>query len=94
MQSRQRTLAQGEPRPSIAHEREGLEHVRDLLPERGPLPRVEQLRVPRPSGEVERGGPPRLGEGRLHLVELKHYRGRLGGTPTDGSAATAPRTPR
>lgn len=34
------------------HEREGLAHLRELLPERGPFQAWDQLRVPGPGWQV------------------------------------------
>lgn len=63
----------------FAHERAGLEHVRDLLPDRGPFHAWSNFEFRDRQGKWSEVDLLVLGEGRLHLVELKHYRGRLGG---------------
>lgn len=63
----------------FAHERAGLEHIRDLLPERAPFHAWSNFEFRDRQGKWSEVDLLVLSEGRLHLVELKHYRGRLGG---------------
>ena len=81
----------------FTHEAEGLRLMGSSCP-RHPLPGMVELRVPGlPRGAGDEVDLLVLGRGRLHLVELKYYRGLLSGgfQPTAGSAiGDAPRTPR
>lgn len=62
-----------------AHEREGLEHVRELLPDRGPFHAWCNFEFVDSNGTWSEVDLLVLGEGTLYLVELKHYQGDLGG---------------
>lgn len=63
----------------FAHEREGLAHVRELLPDRGPFHAWSNFEFRDSHGKWHEVDLLVLGEGRLHLVELKHYQGRISG---------------
>lgn len=67
-------------RSEFAHEREGLAHVRELLPDRGPFQAWSNFEFRDSQGRWAEVDLLVLGEGRLHLVELKHYRGTIQGT--------------
>ena len=62
-----------------AHEREGLEHVRELLPDRGPFQARSNFEFVDSNGTWSEVDLLVLGEGTLYLVELKHYQGDVGG---------------
>ncbi|MGH3328715.1 MAG: BREX system serine/threonine kinase PglW, partial [Streptomycetales bacterium] len=62
------------------HEREGLAHVRELLPDRAPYRAWSNFEFRDSQGKWHEVDLLVLGEGRLHLVELKHYRGPITGT--------------
>lgn len=62
-----------------AHEREGLEHVRELLPDRGPFHAWSNFEFVDGNGTWSEVDLLVLGEGTLYLVELKHYQGDVGG---------------
>ena len=62
-----------------AHEREGLEHVRELLPDRGPFNAWCNFEFVDSNGTWSEVDLLVLGEGTLYLVELKHYQGDVGG---------------
>lgn len=64
----------------FAHERAGLEHVRALLPDRAPYRAWSNFEFRDSSGKWHEVDLLVLGERRLHLVELKHYAGRIDGT--------------
>lgn len=57
----------------FAHEREGLAEVRDLLPDRAPYRAWSNFEFQDSRGGWHEVDLLVLGEGRLHLVELKHY---------------------
>ena len=63
----------------FSHEREGLAHVRELLPDRGPFHAWSNFEFRDGHGKWHEVDLLVLGEGRLHLVELKHYQGRISG---------------
>ncbi|GAA4837470.1 BREX system serine/threonine kinase PglW [Garicola koreensis] len=63
----------------FVHEREGLGHVRDLLPDRGPFHAWSNFEFRDHQGRWAEVDLLVLGEGRLHLVELKHYQGPISG---------------
>ncbi|MFC5260925.1 BREX system serine/threonine kinase PglW [Kribbella qitaiheensis] len=63
----------------FAHEREGLAQIRDLLPDRGPFRAWTNFEFRDGQGRWHEVDALVLGERRLHLVELKHYRGRITG---------------
>lgn len=62
-----------------AHEREGLDHVRELLPDRGPFQAWSNFEFVDSNGTWSEVDLLVLGEGALYLVELKHYQGDVGG---------------
>lgn len=62
-----------------AHERAGLEHVRELLPDRGPFHAWSNFEFVDSNGTWSEVDLLVLGEGTLYLVELKHYQGDIGG---------------
>ena len=62
-----------------AHEREGLEHVRELLPDRGPFHAWSNFEFVDSNGTWSEVDLLVLGEGALYLVELKHYQGDISG---------------
>ena len=62
-----------------AHEREGLEHVRELLPDRGPFQAWSNFEFVDSNGTWSEVDLLVLGEGTVYLVELKHYQGDIGG---------------
>lgn len=64
----------------FAHEREGLAHVRELLPERAPFRAWSNFEFRDSAGKWHEVDLLVLGESRLHLVELKHYRGTITGS--------------
>ncbi|MGH2602378.1 MAG: NERD domain-containing protein, partial [Dehalococcoidia bacterium] len=61
------------------HEREGLAHLRDLLPDRAPYRAWTNFEFRDTAGKWHEVDALVLGERRLHLVELKHYRGTITG---------------
>jgi hypothetical protein len=61
------------------HEREGLAHLRDLLPDRGPFQAWTNFEFRDRDGKWYEVDALVLGERRLHLVELKHYQGTITG---------------
>ncbi|MGW2395397.1 BREX system serine/threonine kinase PglW [Kitasatospora sp. NPDC001664] len=61
------------------HERAGLAHVRELLPDRAPFHAWSNFEFRDRQGKWHEVDLLVLGEGRLHLVELKHYRGTITG---------------
>jgi serine/threonine protein kinase len=63
-----------------AHERQGLEHVRELLPDRGPYNAWCNFEFVDSNGTWSEVDLLVLGEGTLYLVELKHYQGDISGT--------------
>lgn len=63
----------------FAHERAGLDHVRALLPDRAPYRAWSNFEFRDSGGRWHEVDLLVLGEQRLHLVELKHYRGVIGG---------------
>lgn len=63
----------------FVHERAGLAHVRDLLPDRGPFHAWSNFEFRDHQGRWAEVDLLVLGEGRLHLVELKHYQGSISG---------------
>lgn len=63
----------------FAHERAGLAHVRELLPDRGPFQAWSNFEFRDSQGKWHEVDLLVLGEGRLHLVELKHYQGPISG---------------
>lgn len=63
----------------FTHERAGLDHVRALLPDRPPYRVWSNFEFRDSSGKWHEVDLLVLGERRLHLVELKHYQGVLGG---------------
>lgn len=63
-----------------AHEREGLEQVRELLPDRGPFHAWSNFEFVDSNGTWSEVDLLVLGEGTLYLVELKHYQGDIRGT--------------
>ena len=62
-----------------AHEREGLEHVRELLPDRPPFHAWSNFEFVDSNGTWSEVDLLVLGEGTLYLVELKHYQGDISG---------------
>lgn len=64
----------------FAHEREGLAHVRELLPDRKPFRAWSNFEFRDLAGKWHEVDLLVLGELRLHLVELKHYYGTITGT--------------
>lgn len=62
------------------HECEGLEHVRELLPDRPPYRAWSNFEFRDSGGRWHEVDLLVLGERRLHLVELKHYRGMITGS--------------
>jgi serine/threonine protein kinase len=62
------------------HEREGLNLVRELLPDRAPYRAWSNFEFKDDSGKWHEVDLLVLGESRLHLVELKHYRGTITGS--------------
>lgn len=64
----------------FAHEREGLALVQDLLPDRAPFHAWSNFEFRGSQGPWYEVDLLVFGEGRLHLVELKHYQGAIGGT--------------
>lgn len=62
-----------------AHEREGREHVHELLPDRGPFHAWSNFDFVDSNGTWSEVDLLVLGEGTLYLVELKHYQGDVGG---------------
>ena len=63
----------------FAHERAGLAHARELLPDRGPFQAWSNFEFRDGQGKWAEVDLLVLGEGRLHLVELKHYQGPISG---------------
>jgi serine/threonine protein kinase len=63
----------------FAHEREGLAQIRELLPDRGPFRAWTNCEFRDSQGRWHEVDALVLGERRLHLVELKHYHGRITG---------------
>ncbi|MGF1654846.1 MAG: BREX system serine/threonine kinase PglW [Actinomycetales bacterium] len=63
----------------FAHERDGLNRVRELLPHRPPYRAWSNLEFKDHQGRWHEIDLLVVGERRLHLVELKHYRGRISG---------------
>ncbi|WP_349426543.1 BREX system serine/threonine kinase PglW [Microbacterium sp. LWS13-1.2] len=63
-----------------AHERAGLEHVRALLPDRGPFHAWSNFEFVDSNGTWSEVDLLVLGEGALYLVELKHYQGDIRGS--------------
>jgi serine/threonine protein kinase len=61
------------------HEREGLAHLRDLLPDRGPFRGWTNFEFRDRDGKWYEVDALVLGERRLHLIELKHYQGTITG---------------
>jgi hypothetical protein len=61
------------------HEREGLAHLRDLLPDRGPFHAWTNFEFRDRDGKWYEVDALVLGERRLHLIELKHYQGTITG---------------
>jgi serine/threonine protein kinase len=61
------------------HEREGLEHVREILPDRGPFHAWSNFEFVDSNGTWSEVDLLVLGEGALYLVELKHYQGDISG---------------
>lgn len=61
------------------HEQEGLEHARAMLPDRAPFHAWTNFEFHDSRGRWWEVDLLVLGEGRLHLVELKHYQGRIAG---------------
>jgi serine/threonine protein kinase len=64
----------------FAHEKQGLDDVRALLPDRAPFHAWSNFEFRDGQGKWHEVDLLVLGERRLHLVELKHYQGRIGGT--------------
>lgn len=64
----------------FAHEREGLAHVRGLLPDRKPFRAWSNFEFRDQHGKWHEVDLLVLGESRLHLVELKSYSGTITGT--------------
>ena len=62
------------------HEQEGLARVRELLPDRAPFHAWSNFEFRDADGKWHEVDLLVLGERRLHLVELKHYRGLITGT--------------
>src|SRR5260221_4988757 len=62
-----------------AHEREGLAHVRELLPDRTPFHAWSNFEFVDANGTWSEADLLVLGEGCLYLVELKHYQGEITG---------------
>src|SRR5260370_10945555 len=62
-----------------AHEREGLAHVRELLPDRAPFHAWSNFEFVDSRGTWSEVDLLVLGEGGLYLVELKHYQGEITG---------------
>lgn len=62
-----------------AHERQGLEHVRELLPDRAPYQAWSNFEFVDSNGTWSEVDLLVLGEGTLYLVELKHYQGDISG---------------
>jgi serine/threonine protein kinase len=61
------------------HEREGLAHAQAILPDRAPFHAWSNFEFRDGQGKWWEVDLLVLGEGRLHLVELKHYQGRITG---------------
>jgi serine/threonine protein kinase len=61
------------------HEREGLAHLRELLPDRAPFQAWTNFEFRDRDGKWHEVDALVLGERRLHLIELKHYRGTTTG---------------
>ncbi|BCO59617.1 BREX system serine/threonine kinase PglW [Mycobacterium intracellulare subsp. intracellulare] len=61
------------------HEKEGLEHVRELLPDRSPFHAWSNFEFVDSNGTWSEVDLLVLGEGALYLVELKHYQGDISG---------------
>ncbi|WP_158319220.1 BREX system serine/threonine kinase PglW [Actinoplanes xinjiangensis] len=61
------------------HEREGLAHLRELLPDRGPFRAWTNFEFRDRDGKWYEIDALVLGERRLHLIELKHYQGTITG---------------
>ncbi|MFR9779023.1 BREX system serine/threonine kinase PglW [Micromonospora sp. MS34] len=61
------------------HEREGLAHLRELLPDRSPFHAWTNFEFRDRDGKWYEVDALVLGERRLHLVELKHYQGTITG---------------
>ncbi len=61
------------------HERVGLAHLRELLPDRAPFHAWTNFEFRDRAGKWYEVDALVLGERRLHLIELKHYRGRITG---------------
>jgi serine/threonine protein kinase len=63
----------------FAHEQEGLNQLRELLPDRGPFRAWTNFEFRDNQGRWHEVDALVLGERRLHLVELKHYRDQITG---------------
>ncbi|SRR6266542_4212254 len=61
------------------HERAGLAHLRELLPDRAPFHAWTNFEFRDRAGKWYEVDALVLGERRLHLIELKHYRGAITG---------------
>ena len=77
-EGRQSPLARDQP-SEFDHERAGLAHLRDLLPDRAPFQAWTNFEFRDRDGKWYEVDALVLGERRLHLVELKHYRGTITG---------------
>jgi len=66
-------------RSEYSHEREGLAYLRTNLPAAPPYRAWTNFEFMDGQGRWNEVDALVLGRGRLHLVELKHYRGTLGG---------------
>ncbi|MBT8228027.1 MAG: BREX system serine/threonine kinase PglW, partial [Dactylosporangium sp.] len=64
----------------FAHEREGLAHLCELLPDRAPFHAWTNFEFRDRDGKWYEVDALVLGERRLHLLELKHYRGLITGS--------------
>lgn len=64
----------------FAHERAGLEQIRELVPDRKPFHAWTNFEFRDSQGRWHEVDALVLGERRLHLVELKHYHGTIGGS--------------
>lgn len=64
----------------FAHEREGLAAIRELLPDQAPFQAWTNFEFRDSQGKWHEIDALVLGERRLHLIELKHYQGTVGGT--------------
>jgi len=67
-------------RSEFVHERAGLEHARALLPDHAPYRAWSNFEFRDTSGKWHEVDLLVLGQGRLHLVELKHYSGVITGS--------------